>query len=235
MYLKPKIFDNTETKNMMTDFRLDNVFETKAEERRMTREKTPTREEKVDSVGRFWSTTRLSNRHRARLTALLEFFTDERIEKMVVPIISVRSSISLRALDWFVINFAKKHKIALITHKSHIVNVYDNYRAWLKYWHRDLFDAFRRGTRIYFEYQDFTFSTTVAQINFLYWATVIGALPYAKDHIQDIEKDMNVRIAECKAEKAEREKTGAKRKRSELSQPSTVKCCIYTIPCTIHF
>jgi len=234
MYIKPKIFHEA-VKKQMLDLRHEDKLSLKEEERRMNREKIPDDDESVFRMGVFWSTEKLSSRSRIRLQVLLKFFTLERRKKMLVPIISVTSDISLRALDWFVINYAKKHKIALISHKSHVVNVYSSYRAWLHYWKRSLFDAFRRGTRVYFDHEGFTYSTTVAQLNFLYWAEVVGVLRFAKDNIKVIEADMNARIAECKAEKERIKKNGGKRKRSELSKSTNQICAIYSLPSTITF
>jgi len=234
VYLKPKIFRMSGNKQII-DFRKDETFDHANETRRMLREKIPKETARVMSVGKFWATKQIHRRKKDRLRALLPFFTRERIAKMVVPIISVTSKISLRALDWLVINYSKKHKVVLVNTHSHIVNVYDDYRAWLHHWKRPLFDAFRRGTRIYFEFQGYTYSTTVAQLNFLYWADRVGVLEYASHHIAELEADMNQRIAECRKEKAAIQRAGGKRKRSELSQAPLVTCLVYKVPCTMHF
>ena len=231
MYIKPKIFLREVA---MPDFRTSHELCPEAEARRMSREKIPPKAA-VTEVGPFWSNERMGNRYKSRLVDLLKFFTPERLEKLLVPIISVTSDISLRALDWLVINRAKRLKIALVTHKRHIVNVYANYRAWLQHWNRGLFDAFRRGSRIYFECRGYTYSTTVAQLNFLYWASVVGVLEYANNNIAEIETDMIDRIAECRATKTRHALGGGKYKRSELSQASHIKCAIYELPCTITF
>lgn len=232
-YLKTNIFQISQGK--IIDFRKSTVVDAKTEQRRMFREKIPPHPTKIGHVGMFWHTEPLPQRCLNRLTTLLTFFTPERIEKMLVPIISVSSRISLRALDWFVINYAKKHKVVLVNSHSHITNVYDDYRAWLKYWKRDLFDAFRRGTRIYFDHAKYTYSTTCAQLNFLFFADRVGVLQYANHNISTLETDMNTRIAQCRSEKSKFKKVGAKRKRCELSRPPSVKCLIYYIPCTLQF
>jgi hypothetical protein len=234
VYLKPKIY-RISGKKQIIDFRKDEKLDPANEARRMLREKIPHEAVHVESAGKFWASKKIHKSKSDRLRALLPFFTQERIEKMVVPIISVTSKISLRALDWLVINYSKKHKVVLVNPQSHIINVYDDYRAWLHHWKRPLFDAFRRGPRIYFDFHGFMYSTTVAQLNFLYWADRVGVLEYANQHIDELEADMNQRIAECRKEKAEIQRAGGKRKRSELSQAPRVKCLVYKIPCTMHF
>jgi hypothetical protein len=220
----------------LLDFRVPEAQVEEDEIRRMKREKIPTGEEvKTHQIGRFWATAKLGLRQCNRLKALLPFFTNERMESIVIPIISVNSRISLRALDWFVINYSKKHKIALVGEKAHVFNVYNDYRAWLRYWRRDLFDAFRRGPRVYFEHGHYKYSTTPAQLNFLYWCEKTGGLSYCDRHLQEIESDMNHRITECRKEKSRLKKEGSKRKRCELSKAPSVKCMVYSIPVTMKF
>ena len=189
------------------------------------------------SVGRFWYTKKPNSRQLARLHLLRAFFTEERLRTTVVPILSVTSNISLRALDWFVINYAKKHQIALgpLGCPSSVVNVYSSYRSALKFFHRNLFDTFRRGSRIYFPLAGQVYSTTVAQLNYLHWAEISGVLCYAQNNIQVIEQDMNARIAECRKEKERIVQAGGKRKRSELCQTVPKKVAIYRVPSTVVF
>lgn len=220
----------------LLDFRKPEPVVEEGEIRRMKREQIPDATiPKVNRLGRFWSTEKLGQRQVDRLKALMNFFNDERVERIVIPIISINSRISLRALDWFVINYSKKHKIALIGGKAHVFNVYNDYRAWLRYWKRDLFDAFRRGPRVYFNHGEYIYSTTVAQLNFLYWYEKTGGLSYAQRHLREIETDMNLRITECRKEKAIRKKAGSNRKRCELSKAPAVKCMVYRVPVTIKF
>lgn len=217
---------------LLLDFRKERTLSKKYEERRMWRENIPLKSKNCFNIGIFWSNSAIGTRQTDRLKALLPYFSEERLTKIVVPIISVNARISLRALDWFVINFAKKHKITLITINGKIFNVYNNYRSWLRYWKRDLFDAFRRGPRIYFEFKDYSYSTTPAQLNFLYWCETTAALSYADRHLSEIELDMTQRINECKYEKV---KSDGKRKRSELSHAPIIKCMVYNVPVKIEF
>lgn len=211
------------------DFELEKSLNANDHEKRINRENIPNKIDMIDSVGRFWSTESLLPRHRARLETLLTFCTDERLQKTIVPIIAVNSEISLRLLDWFVINYSKKYQIAILNTEGHLISVYSNYRSWLKFWRRDLFDAFRRGQRIYFELSGYVYSTTVAQLNFLYWANRTGVLQYTKNHMAQIQDDMNLRIAICKQEKNNIIKAGGKRKRSELSLPVFTKVSLYKL------
>ena len=59
------------------------------------------------------------------------------------------SPISLRALDWAVVNWSKQHNIVCTSIvPGQMVNIHHSYRSALKYWKRRLFDPFRRRSRI---------------------------------------------------------------------------------------
>jgi hypothetical protein len=235
IYIKNDHID--EVKTELLDFRKQGLLNPDDEKRRMHREKISLEEpdNAVTQIGRFWSIDKFSRRQIDRLKALTNFFTDERMEKIVIPIISVNSRISLRALDWLVINYSKKHKIALVGKTLYVMSVYNEYRTWLHYWKRNIFDAFRRGHRIYFKYYGYIYSTTPAQLNFLYWCEKSGVLEYANEHLEKIESDMNHRITECRQEKAILKQSGSKRKRCELSKAPPIKCIVYRVPVTIQF
>jgi hypothetical protein len=234
-YIKPQSPLN-KSKELL-DFRKPDVLVPEDEQRRMRREKIPIEGSAiaVTNIGRFWATDRFNRRQTERLKALLCFCTDERMEKIIIPIISVNSRISLRALDWLVINYSKKHKIALVSRSLYVMSVYNEYRTWLHYWKRNMFDAFRRGSRIYFEHYGYTYSTTPAQLNFLYWCEKSGVLDYANNNLTEIETDMNQRISECRKEKAILKESGSKRKRCELSKAPSIKCIVYRVPVTMQF
>lgn len=216
------------------DFRKGSLPDAQDEERRMRREKISAETPGIQ-IGPFWAVDELTRRQADRLARLSAHFTIERLEKIIIPIISVSSRISLRALDWLVINYSKKHKIALVGQSLYVISVYNEYRTWLHFWKRNMFDAFRRGPRIYFRHYGYIYSTTVAQLNFLYWCEKTGVLAYANDHLEEIEADMNQRITECRQEKVLLKLSGSKRKRCELSRAPPIKCMVYHVPVTIQF
>jgi hypothetical protein len=221
------------TRETTLDFRNKQPSE-EDHKKRMRREKIPCKIETVFRVGDFYTDRKLSRAKKARLQALEPFFGTDRMERVVLPIIGVNSRISMRALDWLVINYSKKHHITLVK-SSMIIGVYNDYRSCLRYWRRPLFDAFRRGARIYYDHGGHTYSTTVAQLNFLFWCEKNGILDYASRHLSDIEADQIARVSECRKEKARLIKLGHKRKRCELSKSSPVNCQVYNVPVTVHF
>ena len=104
------------------------------------------------------------------LRNLMQFYENiENIEKLVV-IVGGKSCISLRIVDWFVTNYAKKHYTNyVITMKTGIVKdtieqtkfkVYDKYKLQLKAYSKRRFDPFCRWDRISIPYKDGTYLET---------------------------------------------------------------------------
>ena len=126
------------------------------------------------------------------------FFKPTNIESML-PIINSKSNISLRIIDWFVTNYAKKNNIIYnlqYIKKEDVCKirfvVYLNYKAQLKAYSKKQFDPFCRRDRISFYYaQDTEIITTVGQLNFFRWAIEHKVLSYITDHLKEIEEDMN--------------------------------------------
>ena len=89
--------------------------------------------------------------------SLTSFFTDEQNLGCFLPIINGQSKISLRIIDWFVTNYAKKHNISYyITQDNSIKQfiVYLNYKSQLKAYSKKTFDPFCRRERIGFYYNN---------------------------------------------------------------------------------
>lgn len=103
---------------------------------------------------------------------------------------------SLRLIDWFVTNYSKKHNISYNTKSSaEIFKVYISYKSQLKSYSKKQFDPFNRTQRINFYYTPEKFiTTTISQLNFFRWAIQYNVIDYIKDHIEDIDKDMNASL-----------------------------------------
>lgn len=98
---------------------------------------------------------------------------------------------SLRIIDWFVTNYAKKHPITLKTDDGMHFNVYINYRSQLKAYSKHQFDPFRRRFRINYYYDKDKFvETTIGQLNFFKWLIEYNVLAYIQAHHEEIESDM---------------------------------------------
>jgi hypothetical protein len=128
----------------------------------------------------------------------------ENLEK-IKEIISGDSQISLRLIDWFVTNFAKKFNTAFMYGGKYII-VYPSYKSHLKAYSKKMFDPFCRCKRIKFADME----TTVGQLNFFEWIITDGILNYIFENKEKIHKDMELRL-----------ENDTNRKRHELSSSAS--------------
>jgi hypothetical protein len=129
------------------------------------------------------------------MMSLSSFYAQRGMMLKIMPIVNGTSKYSLRLIDWFVTNYAKKHN-TIINYKSadnnfvHF-NVYLSYRSQLKAYSKQQFDPFRRRERILFYYErDKSVETTIGQLNFFRWVVQNHLLDYIMEHAKEIEKDM---------------------------------------------
>ena len=168
---------------------------------------------------------------------MMEFYDNkENIHKMM-NIINGESKISLRIVDWFVTNFAKKYYTVydLPTqrisgeHEITRFKVYNDYKLKLKAYSKKRFDPFCRWERISIPYNEEKYmETTIGQLNFFKWAIENKIIDFIKANYEEIENDMNARNSTSKRkfsldtkELANNDKT--RKKREELSV-SACKC-----------
>ena len=178
----------------------------------------------------------------------LKIFYDkkENVDELL-PILKGETKLSLRIIDWFVTNYAKKNYIILnntksvfkkispktkkvkMENKQEQFNVFLKYKSQLRAYSKKQFDPFCRRERINFYYQtDKYIVTTVGQINFFRWAIENGVIKYIKQNINDIESDMNLNIKKNKSKTKTKKKEGLcvqdskkRQKRRELSISAT--------------
>jgi hypothetical protein len=128
------------------------------------------------------------------VTWLQEFYSvKENVDKLL-PILQGKSPISLRLVDYFVTNYAKKTNASYMQNDKHFL-VYFNYKRELNAYSKRLFDPFCRRERIMFESRGVeAFMTTVGQLNFFRWFLEKGIFDYMTENREAIEKDMNVTL-----------------------------------------
>jgi hypothetical protein len=127
-------------------------------------------------------------KHSVLLRSLEKFYDDEALVVFHDALIGDRK-ISLRVLDWLVTNYAKKRNIvypARVNGRDVTFNMYLEYKSQLKAYSKRHFDPFSRRERVWFR----DIKTTCGQLNFFKWAMQYGVLDYARDHHDDIERDM---------------------------------------------
>lgn len=124
------------------------------------------------------------------MLSLSKFYSNKANIQSIEPIITGKSNLSLRLLDWFVTNYSKKNSTIIDNTTGHF-NVYLSYRSQLKAYSKQQFDPFRRRDRINFYYEKSKFiETTIGQLNFFRWVIQNNIIEYIENNMETIEKDM---------------------------------------------
>jgi hypothetical protein len=127
---------------------------------------------------------------------LQDFYTHPGHLEALMPIVKGESPMSLRLIDYFVTNYAKKNNTSY-NHGTRQFIVYFHYKRELNAYSKRLFDPFCRRERIMFQARGHEgFVTTVGQLNFFRWAIEKGILDYIAENRDTIEKDMNSTLKE---------------------------------------
>lgn len=134
------------------------------------------------------------------LTNLLKFYEEGNNMDFMLRIINGESRISLRIIDWFATNYAKKYYTVYdIQDSDRRFKVYVDYKLKLKAYSKKRFDPFCRWERITVPYKDGKYiQTTIGQLNFFKWALENNVIRYIEENYANIEKDMNNRNSTSK-------------------------------------
>lgn len=142
---------------------------------------------------------------------LNEFYSNKVNLTRMLNIINGESKISLRIVDWFVTNYAKKYYTVYNIQVPTIVprinedgtvesfetqrfKVYNDYKLKLKAYSKKRFDPFCRWERISIPHENNKYiETTIGQLNFFKWAIENNILDYIEENREAIEADMNAR------------------------------------------
>jgi len=128
-------------------------------------------------------------RREVLIISLQKFYSQRNDLKQLITLLQGNGDISLRLIDWFVTNYAKKNHVSYNLQSQEFV-VYLNYKSQLKAYSKKLFDPFCRRERILFQCGTHeSFETTVGQLNFFRWAFEKEILEYMRLNIQDIMKE----------------------------------------------
>ena len=174
------------------------------------------------------------------LTNLIEFYKHDNNLDNMLKIITGESKISLRIVDWFATNYAKKYytlyDIELPVKKTDNTDqisakvvkrfkVYIDYKLKLKAYSKARFDPFCRWERISIPYKNGTFiETTIGQLNFFKWTLENNIIKYIEENYDDIEQDMNSRNSTSKRkELVDNSKTRKKREELSISASKSIK------------
>lgn len=157
------------------------------------------------------------------LNNLMEFYKDEPTLTKMLKIITGESKISLRIVDWFATNYAKKYYTLYTIDDAKRFKVYYDYKLKLKAYSKKRFDPFCRWERISIPYKNGTFiETTIGQLNFFKWALENKVINYIEENYDEIEKDMNSRNSTSKRKEISvNDNAKTRKKREELSVSAT--------------
>lgn len=172
------------------------------------------------------------------MQSLINFFINRANLDRIIPIITGKSKISLRILDWFVTNFSKKNNINYeLTdikngNKKNFI-VYLDYKAQLKAYSKKNFDPFCRRERISFiDHDNNELITTVGQLNFFRWSIENDIINYVDENYDIIEKDMNISLKNLYKKK---DGDNTRRKRTELSISATKTVNKHNVSIVVQF
>lgn len=135
------------------------------------------------------------------LNNLLKFYEESNNMDYMLRIINGESKISLRIIDWFATNYAKKYyTVYEIPNTERRFKVYVDYKLKLKAYSKKRFDPFCRWERITVPYKDGKYiQTTIGQLNFFKWALENNVIHFIEENYSNIEKDMNNRNSTSKS------------------------------------
>ena len=153
--------------------------------------------------------------------------------KTILPIINGESPISLRLIDWFVTNFAKKNFTQYTLERGEEklrFSVFKEYKLKLKSYKKRRFDPFCRWERICIPFENNTIiQTTIGQLNFFQWALSNKVIDFIEQNTNCITRDMNRHSVTTKKRELEEkhvDKTNKTRKRRQelsISATKTIK------------
>jgi hypothetical protein len=169
------------------------------------------------------------------LRNLLVFYDTKKNDNLdnMLRIITGESKISLRIVDWFATNYAKKFYTLYEINQTadnmlRRFKVYDDYKLKLKAYSKRRFDPFCRWERISIPYKDDKcIETTIGQLNFFKWALENQVVDYIESNYDTIEKDMNNRNSTSKRKEllliGDNAKTRKKREELSISATKSIK------------
>ena len=165
------------------------------------------------------------------LVNLKKFYENKDYLNKMISVINGESIISLRIVDWFVTNYAKKYFTVydIVDENGDKLRfkVFNEYKLKLKAYSKKRFDPFCRWDRISFPYGDDKYvETTIGQLNFFKWSIENNIIDYIENNYSVINDDQNSRNSTSKKKHGSvdtSDTTKTRKKREELSISAT-KC-----------
>ena len=181
-------------------------------------------------IGPFEVDFAMSARQMNILASLKDFYNSQTVQSLLIPVIDQSTPVSLRALDWLVTNYSKKHNVTCLSKQNAMFNIHQGYKTALNINKRRNFDPFRRRTRLKVRHEGGVIESTIGQLNFMQWAEEHGVMKYLIDNLENIDKEMN----ETTKQSRQRKRQGLT-KRAELTKAPTARCMVYSIESKVTF
>lgn len=80
------------------------------------------------------------------LKSLISFYKNEKYLNIVIEIVTQKTALSLRLLDWLVTNYSKTENINYVSN-DRLFNIYKSYKCQLKAYSKKHFDPFLQKTK----------------------------------------------------------------------------------------
>ena len=166
--------------------------------------------------------------------SLQTFYAARKDLPEIMELLQGTSIISLRLIDWFVTNYAKRHNIGYVLGGQEFM-VYMSYKSQLKAYSKKLFDPFCRRERIMFSLPGTEqFVTTVGKLNFFRWAIEKNVIEYLKTHRETVETEMNAHMKQLSRSRSTRNTTNSSTEtvtdKKDAKVPKRVRTAFQTTP-----
>ena len=118
------------------------------------------------------------------LTSINNFYNQEESRTKLLTILNKTSGISLRNLEWFITNYAKKNNTTFKTSDGKLFTVHCAYKSSLDGYSKKLFDPFCRSEKFVYTIPGTSqeIHTTLAQLNFIKWCIKNNIIDYILDN-----------------------------------------------------
>lgn len=118
------------------------------------------------------------------LNSINEFYANDNNRDILLNILNKTGGISLRNIEWFITNYAKKNNITYKNGDGKMFSVHCAYKSSLDGYSKKLFDPFCRSEKITYSVPSTPdeIQTTVAQLNFIKWCIKNNIINYIQDH-----------------------------------------------------
>ena len=136
------------------------------------------------------------NKSSILLSSINQFYKDQHNRNKLLTILNKSGGISLRNLEWFITNYAKKNNTSFRTSNGKIFTVHCAYKSSLDGYSKKLFDPFCRAEKFTYQVPDSSqkIQTTLAQLNFIKWCIKNDIIEYIYDHKQSLFKPCNQKL-----------------------------------------